>query len=226
MSSFDWHQKAREQWDEKAEFWNQSSKGMWENGSRKTIIPFIEKHMPKGRYIADLGCGDGFGSLKLYQAGYRVVGIDLSKEMIERAKKESEHNQLAFVEGDLTSLPFKNETFSGLMAVNSIEWTEKPLKALNEMHRVLKKDHLLCLGLLGPTAAPRSNSYQRLYESSVICNTMMPWEFEQLAKENGWEVIDSLGVYKQGVREELIKDLPSDLKQALTFMWLFMIRKL
>jgi hypothetical protein len=111
------------------------------------------------------------------------------------------------------------------MAINSIEWTERPLEALNEMRRVLKSGHLLCVGLLGPTAAPRINSYRRLYGEPVICNTMMPWEFEKLAQENGWELVDGEGVYKRGVSEKMVANLPAELKQALTFMWLFMLRK-
>jgi ubiquinone/menaquinone biosynthesis C-methylase UbiE len=226
MNSFGWHEEAKKQWDERADFWNQSSEDMWEYGGRKTIVPFISKHIPPGSYMADLGCGDGYGSFKLYQAGYRVVGIDLSEEMIEKANHRAESERVTFLQGDLTNLPFKDDSFSGLMAINSIEWTEQPLKALNEMKRVLKRDHLLCLGLLGPTAAPRKNSYPRLYGESVICNTMMPWEFQQLSQENGWEIVDGSGVYQHGVREEMVADLPTELKQALTFMWLFMLRKL
>jgi len=198
---------------------------MWEEGSRKTIVPFILKHIPQESYLADLGCGDGYGSWKLNQAGYHVVGVDLSKEMIAKAKKRGVNEHLTYSQGDLTHLPFQNESFSGLVAINSMEWTEEPLKALNEMKRVLKKNHFLCLGLLGPTAGPRANSYRRLYGEPVICNTMMPWEFSQLAKENGWQVVDGKGVYKQGVQEEKIADLPTELEQALTFMWLFMLRK-
>ncbi|WP_416150324.1 class I SAM-dependent methyltransferase [Salipaludibacillus sp. HK11] len=225
MSSFDWHKQAKNLWDEKTDFWNQSSKGMWETGSRKSIVPFIQKHIPKGRFIADLGCGDGYGSYKLNQAGYHVTGIDLSKQMIETAKAEARNKQIEFLQADLTDLPCENETFSGLMAINSIEWTEHPLKALDEMRRILKKDHFLCLGILGPTAAPRANSYNRLYGESVICNTMMPWEFEQLAEENGWEIIDGEAVYKKGVTEGMASHLAKDLKQSLTFMWLVMLKK-
>lgn len=225
MNTFNWHKEAEKLWDERADFWNQSSEEMWETGSRKSIVPFMLKHIPEGSYIADLGCGDGYGSHKLSKAGYRVVGVDLSNEMIEKAKRRGENERLTFLQGDLTRLPFSDETFSGLMAINSIEWTEQPLQALNEMKRILKTGHLLCVGLLGPTAAPRINSYRRLYGEPVICNTMMPWEFEQLALENGWELIDGEGVFKRGVRKELVEGLPGELKQALTFMWLFMLRK-
>jgi ubiquinone/menaquinone biosynthesis C-methylase UbiE len=225
LKTFNWHKEAEKSWDERADFWNQSSEEMWEHGSRKTIVPFILKHIPNGSYVADLGCGDGYGSFKLHQAGYHVVGIDLSKEMIEKAKARGENERLQFLQGDLAKLPFPDETFSGAMAINSIEWTEKPLEALNEMRRVIKRGHYLCVGLLGPTAAPRINSYRRLYDEPVICNTMMPWEFEKLAQENGWEVVDGQGVYKRGVTEGLVASLSPELKQALTFMWLFMLRK-
>jgi len=225
MATFNWHKEAEKLWNERADFWNQNSEEMWDNGSRKTVIPFILKHIPQGGYIADLGCGDGYGSYKLSKAGYRVVGIDLSSEMIERAKARGENHQLLFLQADLSNVPFPDETFSGLMAINSIEWTEQPLQVLNEMRRILKTGHLLCLGILGPTAAPRINSFRRLYGEPVICNTMMPWEFEHLALENGWEIIDGQGVYKRGVSEEMVRPLSTELKQALTFMWLFMMRK-
>jgi ubiquinone/menaquinone biosynthesis C-methylase UbiE len=225
MKNFNWHEEAEKRWDERAEFWNQSSEEMWEHGSRKMIIPFISSYIPKGSYVVDLGCGDGYGAFKLYQAGYKVVGVDLSSEMIEKAKARGENEHLQFQQGDLTKLSFADETFSGAMAINSIEWTEEPLKALNEMRRVLKSGHLLCVGLLGPTAAPRVNSYRRLYGEPVICNTMMPWEFEKLALENGWELVADQGVYKRGVTEAAIAHLSRELKQALTFMWLFMLRK-
>ncbi|PYZ94950.1 SAM-dependent methyltransferase [Salipaludibacillus keqinensis] len=225
MSHFDWHKEAKSLWDDKADFWNQSSKDMWETGSRKSIVPFIQKHFPKGSFIADLGCGDGYGTYKLAQAGFRVTGIDLSEEMIEKAKREERNNRITFVQGDLTKLPFEEETFSGLMSINAIEWTEHPLQALKEMHRVLKKDHLLCVGILGPTAAPRANSYNRLYGKTVVCNTLMPWELEQLAQENGWEVIDGQGVFKRGVTDSMVAQLSRELKQSLTFMWLVMLKK-
>ena len=122
-------------------------------------------------------------------------------------------------------LPLSSESVEGVMVINALEWTEHPRLALKELYRVVKPGGYACVGILGPTAQPRTNSYQRLYGEDVICNTMMPWEFEQLAKENGWEVIDGEGVYKRNVTDKLIGQLPNELKQALTFLWLFMLKK-
>ncbi len=40
-----------------------------------------------GSLVLDAGCGPGLVSAALLAAGSRVVGVDLSREMIERARK-------------------------------------------------------------------------------------------------------------------------------------------
>ena len=225
MKSFNWHKEAEKQWDSRAELWNQRSQDMWDNGSRKSILPFLQSYIDKGASIADLGCGDGYGSYKLHQSGYRVTGLDLSQDMIERANARMKTDGLKFVQGDLTNLPFEKESFDGIMAINSLEWTEVPSQGLEEMKRILKPGGKLCIGLLGPTAMPRVNSYRRLFGEEVICNTMMPWEFSKMAEETGWLHLGGEGVYKRGVQPELIESLDEEMKQALTFMWLFIFEK-
>ena len=45
---------------------------------------------PPGGRILDAGCGPGLVSEALLSAGYRVVGVDLSREMIDRARRRCE----------------------------------------------------------------------------------------------------------------------------------------
>ncbi|AIF42351.1 bifunctional 2-polyprenyl-6-hydroxyphenol methylase/3-demethylubiquinol 3-O-methyltransferase UbiG [Virgibacillus sp. SK37] len=224
MKSFNWEKEAETQWDQRAAFWNARSKKMWDSGSRKDIVDFIKKHIPEDYDMLDVGCGDGYGSFKLTQAGYKVTGVDISSEMIELAKKNNK-NAAAFYQADINQLPFKADTFHGAVGINVLEWTENPVSALNEMKRIVKKDGYLCVGILGPTAGPRENSFPRLYGENAICNTMMPWEFQRIAQEKNLEYIDGFGVYKEGVNEENYSNLSLDLKQALTFMWVFIFRK-
>ncbi|PQZ53958.1 MULTISPECIES: bifunctional 2-polyprenyl-6-hydroxyphenol methylase/3-demethylubiquinol 3-O-methyltransferase UbiG [Bacillus] len=224
MTKFNWHESAEKKWDNNAEFWNQNSQEMWDSGSRSTIIPFFEQYVEKEVQVLDVGCGDGYGTYKLSLTGYKAVGVDLSEVMIQKGKERGEGPNLSFIKGDLSSLPFENEKFEAIMAINSLEWTEEPLQALNEIKRVLKKDGYACIAILGPTAKPRENSYPRLYGKDVVCNTMMPWEFEQLAKEQGFEIVDGTGVYKRGVNEKMLGQLPTELQQSLTFLWVFMLK--
>ncbi|EOP56376.1 methyltransferase [Bacillus cereus VDM053] len=224
MAKFNWHESAEKKWDNDAEFWNQNSQEMWDSGSRSTIIPFFEQYVEKEAQVLDIGCGDGYGTYKLSVTGYKAVGVDLSEVMIQKGKERGEGSNLSFIKGDFSALPFENEQFEAIMAINSLEWTEEPLQALNEIKRVLKKDGYACIAILGPTAKPRENSYSRLYGKDVVCNTMMPWEFEQLAKEQGFEVVDGIGVYKRGVNEKMLGQLPTELQQSLTFLWVFMLK--
>jgi ubiquinone/menaquinone biosynthesis C-methylase UbiE len=222
---FEWHKEAEKKWDERADFWNQNSQEMWDEGSRSTIIPFLQRYVSSSSRVLDAGCGDGYGSYKLSRQGYNVIGVDLSKQMVEKANGRISGETLRFVQGDLVNLPFQSEEFDAVMAINSLEWTKNPLIAIKDIHRVLKENGHACIGILGPTAMPRKNSYRRLYSEDVICNTMMPWELKELTLENGFDVIDGLGVYKKGVNEQHLKGLSEELKQALTFMWVFLLRK-
>ncbi|WP_066299769.1 class I SAM-dependent methyltransferase [Bacillus sp. FJAT-29937] len=224
MQNFEWSKEAEKQWDEKSTSWNSMSKEMWESGSRKEIPPFFAEFVPSGGSVGDLGCGDGFGSLKLSEAGYMVTGIDVSDEMIGRAKEINQHNRSQFMKGDISALPFFDNSLDAVMAINSLEWTEDPLKVLMEAQRAVKPGGFACIGILGPTAAPRVNSYMRLYREKVICNTMMPWEFEKLAEENDWHKVGELGVYKRAAEQLPKGSLSIELKQSLSFMWVFMLK--
>jgi ubiquinone/menaquinone biosynthesis C-methylase UbiE len=226
MNHFSWSQTAKTQWDERAEDWHAASKNNWTKGSRKEIIPFFKEYIPKGT-VADMGCGDGYGSLLLSQEGYRVTGIDLSKEMIDRAREyeNSFQDNPVFLEGSITKTSFLDQSFDAVIAINSLEWIEFPIVGLNEMKRIVKKGGFGCFAILGPTAMPRINSYERLLGRDVICNTMMPWEFERLALETGWEKAGEKHVYKRGIDARLLTGLSNELKQALSFLTLFMLKK-
>ncbi len=221
-----WHDKVEKSWDLYAEDWTAESKKMWETGSRKEIIPFFSRHVPREGSVADLGCGDGYGSMMLIREGYKVTGIDISAKMIEAARKRPEASGASFLQGDIADLPFKDGEFDALLVINVLEWTEKPLDTLNEMKRILKEGGCACFGILGPTAAPRkAQRYKRLYGKPVIMNDMLPWEFGQLAGENGWNLLAECPVNKRDGEVEQMRAFPIELRQAVCFMWLFMLQK-
>ncbi|MBI0576056.1 methyltransferase domain-containing protein [Neobacillus cucumis] len=219
-----WVDEAEKQWDNRADSWHSSSRGMWETGSRKDIIPFLKKYLPDESAICDLGCGDGYASVMLARMGYHVTGIDLSEQMLEKASVLAKGRSVQFIKADISEVPLESNSLDAVMAINSLEWTESPLKVLFEIKRIVKKDGLACIAILGPTAMPRINSFPRLYGEKVICNTMMPWEFEKLAEENGFKKIAEMGVYKREAEKLPVENLPLELRQSLSFMWVFMFK--
>ncbi len=197
---------------------------MWDHGSRKDIIPFFNKHVGTDGLVLDIGCGSGYGSFKLKELGYDVTGIDLSEKMIELAKNHLGSDVPLYV-GSVDELPFKDESFNHALLINVIEWTENPIDALIEIKRILKQDGMLCAGILGATAGPRANSYKRLYKEEVVMNTIMPWEFFQLAKENGFKLVEQYVIHKNDVADKEVAHLSDELQQAISFMTLFMLKK-
>ncbi|GEN32014.1 ubiquinone/menaquinone biosynthesis C-methylase UbiE [Cerasibacillus quisquiliarum] len=220
--SSSWEDKVKSEWKARAKTWDMKSASMWDNGSRKEIIPFIQKHIKKGAKILDVGCASGYGTNKLHLAGYQAEGVDISEKMIELAKRRFPN--VPFTTASIDKLPFSDQSYDAMMVVNVLEWTSHPYKAMVELKRVLKSNGYLCIGILGPTAGPRNHGYRRLYGENVIINTMMPWEFSQLATELGFEQIADFGVDKKETEGKDFSDLPKKLQQSLAFMWVFMLR--
>ena len=78
-----------------------------------------------GRYgktvhsILDLACGTGIHSIHFSRKGYKVIGIDLSSEMLRLARKKAraEGLNIDFIEGDMMDLRFDSE-FDAAICVN------------------------------------------------------------------------------------------------------------
>src|SRR3989344_9495593 len=79
-------------WGRSAEWYR---KLLGEEGTyqRDVILPNLLRvlEIKKGEIILDLGCGTGFFAREFYKLGARVAGVDVSKAMIEIARKNSPH---------------------------------------------------------------------------------------------------------------------------------------
>lgn len=73
---------------------------MWEKAVTKewteAEVIFIEDilNVNKGRHLLDVPCGTGRHSIELAKHGYKVTGVDISDDFINRLKKKVEQQQL------------------------------------------------------------------------------------------------------------------------------------
>lgn len=88
--------------------------------------------------ILDIGCGAGFLTNHCGTLGYSVTGVDISKESLHIAKLYDESKSVQYIEADCYALPFANETFSVVTAMDFLEHVPDPRRVVIEAARVLK----------------------------------------------------------------------------------------
>ena len=99
-----------------------------------------EELSPESR-VLEIAPGPGYFAIELAKLGaYRITGIDISKTFVEIARRNAAEAgvEVDFQPGDAANMPFENETFDFLLCRAAFKNFAEPLRALNEMHRVLK----------------------------------------------------------------------------------------
>jgi len=89
-----------------------------------------------GDRVLDACCGTGDLALAAEQAGGRVVGLDFSEGMLERARRKS--SSIEWVEGDLLALPFAAGSFDSATVGFGVRNVEDLEAAFRELQRVLR----------------------------------------------------------------------------------------
>jgi len=114
------------------------------------FIDYLDKEFNlKDKKILDLGCGFGNHSFLLYEKGAKVFALDIEKEFVEvvNLKKKLTNYNIFTITGNGFFLPFKQDSFDGVICTHTIEHIRDPQKFLQEIHRVLKKGGFLYLTL-------------------------------------------------------------------------------
>jgi ubiquinone/menaquinone biosynthesis C-methylase UbiE len=109
---------------------------------------FLLPHLTNGMSILDAGCGPGNITVDLAArvGDGKVVGIDLSDEVIGLAKEQySAVENVTFQVGDVYHLDFPDEHFDVVYAHQVLQHVRYPVAALEEMRRVLKPAGLLAV---------------------------------------------------------------------------------
>ncbi len=98
------------------------------------------KNNKKGR-VLDLGSNIGHFSFYLYEKGFEVVGIDIDKRFLGESSNEAKRRRykIKFINASGTKIPFDNESFDYVFALDVLEHIPDKEKCLNEVNRVLKK---------------------------------------------------------------------------------------
>jgi ubiquinone/menaquinone biosynthesis C-methylase UbiE len=101
----------------------------------------IAIYIKEGDYVLEIAPGAGYLSIELAKLGkYKIIGMDISKDLVEICTKNAKEAgvEIDFKQGNVSNIPFNENMFNLIICVLAFKNFKEPLKALNEMYRVLK----------------------------------------------------------------------------------------
>ena len=107
--------------------------------------PVALASLKQGETVLDLGAGAGFdcflAAKKVGPKG-KVIGVDMTPEMLERARKNASkgnYRNVEFREGEIESLPVDDDSVDVVISNCVINLSPEKEQVFKEVHRVLKK---------------------------------------------------------------------------------------
>jgi len=120
-----------------------------------SALDYLTERFPPSKFpeLFEPGIGTGRIAIPLAQRGYRVTGVDIAEEMLQRLAEKLKKVELPlpikFRRADITKLPFPDATFDIAVVVHVFHLIRDWQKALSEVVRVLRTDAPLVLMFTG-----------------------------------------------------------------------------
>ena len=141
--------------------------------------------------VLELATGTGLIAKHIVNAAAHIEATDASAEMIAEAKRDNHSTKLHFSVQDMFRLPYAEESFDVVIVSNALHIVPQPVKALAEIHRVLKDDGVL----IAPTFTHAGNSFSGKVRAFFMKLAGFPlrskWtsaEYLRFLRQNGWTV--------------------------------------
>lgn len=162
--------------------------GVFSTGRRQAIVAAENI----GGLVLEVGVGTGI-SLPHYSKRTRLVGIDISEAMLEKARRRADQLKLENVEeiavGDAEALTYPDSAFDVVVAQYVVTAVPNPEKALDEFVRVVRPGGEIVIATrISANGGLRDTIEKALMPitSRLGWRTEFPWSrYEAWAKRNG-----------------------------------------
>ena len=101
----------------------------------------VARQLHTGFNVLEVAPGPGFFAIELAKLGdFRITGLDISRTFVEIAEENAQVAgvKIDFRFGNAASLPFPCDSFDFIYCAAAFKNFSEPVKALDEMHRVLR----------------------------------------------------------------------------------------
>lgn len=107
-------------------------------------LSYLLERVEPGQQVLDMGCGEGWFTRRLLDGGMQVVGADVAREPLRRARRRHPDLSLTLIEDD-APWPFEVAQFDAVWAGEVIEHVADTTGWLSELRRVLAPGGALLL---------------------------------------------------------------------------------
>ncbi len=145
--------------------------------------------LPKNAKILDVGCGVGVDAGFMESERFKVIRIDLSKEMLNIAKQK--FSQIDFRQQDIRKLDFPSESFDGiLVSCSLIHIPKKDVSVLVEkFYKITKKDCAIYIALQGEKSNEIFVDVPFKPDEKLFLNIISFDEIKNLLVKNGFSIV-------------------------------------
>jgi SAM-dependent methyltransferase len=122
----------------------------WAAGDYAAVAELIDEAPPRellarvevmpGHEVLDVATGTGNIAIRAAAGGAQVVGLDLTPELFETARRRAEEHGVAvdWVEGDAEDLPFEDERFDRVLSAFGVQFAPRHEIVAQELARVCR----------------------------------------------------------------------------------------
>lgn len=112
----------------------------------QNAVPYIIPYLNKSQKLLDVGCGPGTILKDLGKYVKEVVGVEHQTELVELARSQPDvPENVKFQDGLAYELPFPDDSFDVVHALQVVVHLADPVLGLKEMLRVCKKGGYVCV---------------------------------------------------------------------------------
>jgi ubiquinone/menaquinone biosynthesis C-methylase UbiE len=169
----------------------------------QTELLFAHVALQAGDRILDAACGTGIVTRMAVQRWGnlgKIVGVDLNPGMLDvaRANTPATGVPIEWRQGDLSALPFPNNSFDVVLCNQGLQFVPDKVMALREIRRVLVADGRLAFTVWSesPYMAARADALTRHVSPAVEASCLAPLALRdaatvrQLVDEAGFRTIE------------------------------------
>jgi ubiquinone/menaquinone biosynthesis C-methylase UbiE len=154
-----------------------------------TLAGKVSDILPSGSRVLEVAPGPGYLAIELAKRGYHVVGLDISASFVQIARAKAGEAGVAaeFRHGNASDMPFDGDTFDFIICCAAFKNFTEPLRAIQEMHRVLKPGgKALIVDLRRDASREEINTHINDLGLSGINTLITKWTFKQFLLKNAY----------------------------------------